>query len=147
MGTAIMEGAKGGCLAALVADAGWHGTVTGLCAESQIPSQVLPSGPEDALCRMRLDLLLLERSSNDSLPLMLEDLQYLQHRRRCRVHVIEVGYCTDLGYARIPKESMSNTAEQPRNLGHADVQLHLLIFGNFWLLAECSNSQHCISSN
>ena len=34
MGRAIMEGAKGGCLVVVVADAGWHGKVTGLCAES-----------------------------------------------------------------------------------------------------------------
>ena len=104
MGKAIMEGTKGGCLAVLVADAGWHGKVTGLCAETRIPSQVLPGAPEDALCRMRPDLLLLERSSNDNLSLTLEDLQHPQHRRRCRVHVIEVGYCSELAYAEKFKE-------------------------------------------
>ena len=99
-----MEGAKGGCLAILVADAGWHGKVTGLCAETRIPRQVLPGVPEDMLRRMRPDLLLLERSSNDSLPLTLGDLQYPQHRRRCRANVIEVGYCTELAYAEKFKE-------------------------------------------
>ena len=42
MGKAMMEGAKGGCLKVLVADAGWHGKVIGcigLCAKSWI-SQV-----------------------------------------------------------------------------------------------------------
>lgn len=73
-----MEGAKGGCLAVLVADAGWHGKVTGLCAKSRIPNQVGPRVLEDVLCRMRPDLLLLEQNSNDKLSLTLEDLQHLQ---------------------------------------------------------------------
>ena len=133
VGKAIMEGAKGGCLAILMADAGWHGKVTGLCAETRIPRQVLPGVPEDMLRRMRPDLLLLERSSNDSLPLTLGDLQYPQHRRRCRAHVIEVGYCTELAYAQKFKEKQEQHSillEHLRNLGYADVQLHLLIFGN-----------------
>ena len=37
----IKKGAKGDCLAVLMADAGWHGTdVTGLSSGSKIPSQV-----------------------------------------------------------------------------------------------------------
>ena len=43
IGKAIMEGAegaRGGCLAALMADAGWHGKVTGLSDESKISRQV-----------------------------------------------------------------------------------------------------------
>ena len=43
-GKAIMEGAKGGCLAVLMADASWHGKVAGLCGESRIPSQVVRDG-------------------------------------------------------------------------------------------------------
>ena len=86
-----MEGAKGGCLAVLVADAGWHGKDTGLCAQSRIPIQV-PGVPEDALCcmRMRHDLLYLlhlEQISNDNLPLTIEHLQYPQHRRTCWVQI------------------------------------------------------------
>ena len=133
MGKAIMEGAKGGCLTVLVADAGWHGKVTGLCAKSRIPSQVLPGVPEDALCRMRPDLLLLERDSNDNVSLTLEDLQHPQHRRRCKVHVIEVGYCTELAYAEKFKEKYgqhSSLLEHLRNSGYADMELHLLIFGS-----------------
>ena len=30
-----MEGVKGGCLAVLMADAGWHGKVTGLSASGR----------------------------------------------------------------------------------------------------------------
>ena len=52
-GKAIMEGAKGGCLALMMADAGWHGKVTGLSVESRIPSQVLSDVPESMLRRMR----------------------------------------------------------------------------------------------
>ena len=37
-GKAIMEGAKGGCLAVLMTDAGWHGKFTGLSVESRTPS-------------------------------------------------------------------------------------------------------------
>ena len=46
-GKAIMEGARGGCLAVLavlmawMADAGWHGKVAGMTVESRSPSQVL----------------------------------------------------------------------------------------------------------
>jgi len=59
-GKAIMEGAKGACLAVLVADAGRHGKVTGLCANSRIPNEVLRNVPEDMLRRMRPDMLLIE---------------------------------------------------------------------------------------
>ena len=44
-----MEGANSGCLAVLMADAGWHGKVTGLSVESRIPSQVLRDVPESML--------------------------------------------------------------------------------------------------
>ena len=111
MGRLIMKGGKGGCLALLVADAGWHVNVTCLCAESRIPSQVLPSVPEDALCCMRPDLLLLEQISNDNLTLTLKDLQYPQHRRRCRVRNIEVGYCIELAYAQKTKEKHEKHTE------------------------------------
>ncbi len=58
---AFMEGRKGGCLTALVIDAGWHGKVTGIAAFERIPQQVLPSMPDSVLKRMRPDLLLFER--------------------------------------------------------------------------------------
>ena len=50
-----MEGAKGGCLAVLMGDAGWHGKVTGLqfSVESQVPSQMLSNVPESMLRHMR----------------------------------------------------------------------------------------------
>ena len=56
VGKAIMEGAKGGCLAVLMADAGRHGKVTGLSNESRTPSHVLPDVLEASLCRMRPDI-------------------------------------------------------------------------------------------
>ena len=80
---------------------------------------------------MRPELLLLEQSSNDNLSLTPEDLQHPQHRRRCRVHVIKVGYCRELAYAEKLKEKHeqhSSLLEHLRNSGYADVQLHMLIF-------------------
>ena len=81
---------------------------------------------------MRPDLLLLGRNLNDNLSLTLEDLQHPQHRRRCKVHVIEVGYCTELAYAESSKKSMSTQQSlgTPQELRDADVQLHLLIQGS-----------------
>ena len=55
-GKAIMEGAKGGCLAVLLADAGWHGKVTGLSNESRIHTQVLPDVPDVISCAMQPDI-------------------------------------------------------------------------------------------
>lgn len=72
-----MGAAKRSCLAIVLADASWHVEVTDMHAESQIPTQVLPSVPEDLLCHM----LPLERSSYDNLPLTLGNLPYPQHRR------------------------------------------------------------------
>ena len=69
VGKAIMEGAKGykgGCLAVLTADAGWHGRVMGLCVESRIRSQVLRNVPESMLRRMRPDMLLIEKHTGDN---------------------------------------------------------------------------------
>ena len=68
VGEAIMEGARGGCLAVLMADAGWHGKVTGLSDASRIPRQVLPDVLEADLRRMRPDMMLFEKSSEDHLP-------------------------------------------------------------------------------
>ena len=54
---AILKAAKGGCLAVLMADAGWHGKVTGLRVEPRMPSQKLREVPESMLRRMRPDTL------------------------------------------------------------------------------------------
>ena len=133
VGKAIMEGARGGCLAVLMADAGWHGKVTGLSDESRIPRQVLPDVPEAELRRMRPDIMLFEKSSEDDLPLSVQDLQHAQHRRRCKVHVIEVGFCTEISYFQKFKEKCEQHSlllEHLRNAGYDDVQLHPLIFGS-----------------
>ena len=52
VGKATMEGAKGGCLTTLVADAGRHGMarrVTGLAANARIPQQALNNVPGSIL--------------------------------------------------------------------------------------------------
>ena len=105
-GKAIMEGAKGGCLAALMAYAGWHGKVTGLSVESRIPSQVLRDVPESMLCRMRPDMLLIEKHTGDDVLPALHDLEHPRgrHRKCCRVLVVEVGFCTEVAYAQKYKE-------------------------------------------
>lgn len=65
-----MEGAKSGCLAVLMVDAGWHGKVTGLSAESGTPSQVPRNLPESILSmlhRMRPDVPLVEKNSGGNI--------------------------------------------------------------------------------
>ena len=87
-----MEGPKGGRLAVLMADAGWHGKVTGVSVESRIPSQVLRGVPESMLQRMRPDMLLIEKQNGEEILPTLHDLEHPRHRRCCRVHVVEVGF-------------------------------------------------------
>ena len=107
-GKAIMDGVKGGCLAVLMADAGWHGKVTGLSVESRIPSQVLRGVPlaEGILRRMRMrpDMLLIETHIGDNVLPTLHDLEHPRHRRCCRVHVVEMGFFTEVAYAQKYKE-------------------------------------------
>ncbi len=50
---AVMEGRKGGCLTAMMVDAGWHGKVTAIAASDRIPQQVLTDVPEAVVKRMR----------------------------------------------------------------------------------------------
>ena len=110
-GKAIMEAAKGGCLAVLMADAGWHGKVSGLSVESRFLSQVLRDVPKSMLRRMHPDMLLIEKHTGDDvLPTL--HLEHPLHRRCCRVHVVEVGFCTEVAYAQKHKEK----CEQHRTL-------------------------------
>ena len=95
-----------------MADAEWHGKVTGLSVESNIPSQVLRDVPETTLCRMRPDMLLIEKHTGDDVLPTLHDLEQPRHRRCCRVHVVEVGFCTEIAYAQKYQEKH----EQHRNL-------------------------------
>ena len=63
----------------------------------------------------------------------LHDLEHPRHRRCCRVHVVEVGFCTEIAYAQKYKEQYEQhrtLLDLLRNAGYADVQLHLLIFGS-----------------
>ena len=134
-GKAIMEMAQDGGLAVLVADAGRLGKVTGLCANSKVPNEVLlallKNVPEDMLRRMRPDILLFERESGDTLPIALQDLKHTESMRRYKLHLVDVGFCTELGTLRNSKKNMS-TLHSAANLGDAsyDVQLHMLIFGS-----------------
>ena len=60
LGKAIMEGAKGGCLTTLLANAGRHGRVTRVAANDRIPQQILSylsDVPGSILQRMRPDIL------------------------------------------------------------------------------------------
>ena len=51
-----------------MANAGWHGKVTGSWAESRIPSQVLKDVPENMLRCIRFDMLLIEEHSVYDVP-------------------------------------------------------------------------------
>ena len=127
-----MEGAKGGCLAVLMADAGRHGEVTGLSRKS-IPSHVLLDVPKASLCRMRPDILVFEKSPDESLPMSVQRLEHADSRRSCKAHVIEVGFCTEISYFQKFKEKSEQHSlllEHLRNAGYAEVQLHLMIFGS-----------------
>ena len=71
-----------------------------------------------------------------SRPPTLHDLGRPQHRRNCRAHVVEVGFCTEVSYAQKYKEKYVEHLICPKHLrnaalaGYADVQLHLLISGS-----------------
>ena len=80
---AVMEGSKGGCLTAMMVDAGWHGKVTGIAASNRIPQQVLTNVPEAVVKRMRPDLLLFERLAGAG-PLNLDSLEQARERSRCK---------------------------------------------------------------
>ncbi len=129
---AFMEGKKGGCLTALMIDAGWHGKVTGIAAFERIPLQVLPSMPDAVLKRMRPDLLLFERLEGAG-PLNLDSLEHASERRMCKVHVVEVGFCMETAYMTKYQEKHAQHHQlitHLREAGYADVKLHLLIFGS-----------------
>ena len=82
---------------------------------------------------MRPDMLLIEKHIGDDLLPTLHDLEHPRHRRCCRVHVVQVGFCTEIAYAQKYKEKHEQhrtLLDFLRNAGYADVQLHLLIFGS-----------------
>ncbi len=125
-------GQKGGCLTALIVDAGWHGKVTGVASFERIPQQVLPGVPDAVLKRMRPDLLLFERLEG-ACPLNLNSLQHASERQRYKVHVVEAGFCMETAY--MAKYQENNAQHQQlithlREAGYADIKLHLLIFGS-----------------
>ena len=143
-GKAIMEGAKGGCLAVLMADAGWHGKVTGLSVESRIPSQVLRGVPESMLCRMRPDMLLIEKQTGGDVLPPLHDLEHPRHRKCCRVHVVEVGLCTEVACAQKYNEKYEQHALCSIFSQMPGMQTLSCTCSSLVAPAACSNSQHCI---
>ena len=90
-------------------------------------------------CRIRTrrtrrpDMLLAEdHTGDDVLPTPL-DLEHPRHRRCCRIHVVEVGLCTEFKYAQKCKEKYEQHCtllDFLKNTGYADFLLHLLIFGS-----------------
>ena len=96
-----MEGAKGGRLTTLVAEAGRRVRVMGLAANDRIPQQLLTNVPGSILQCMRPDIPIFEKEDRlgGNLSVKLEDLQDAQQRRLCKVHLVEVGYCMEVGYA------------------------------------------------
>ena len=56
------------------------------------------------LRRMRPDMLLIEKHTGDDVLPTLHDSEHPRHRRCCRVHVVEVGFCTEVAYAQQYKE-------------------------------------------
>ena len=133
LGRAIMQGAKGGCLSALVADAGWHGTVTGLAELDRIPQQALPNVPAQCLRRMRPDMLIFERPAHGDAAAKLEDLQSAEYRRTCKVHVVEVVFCMEVSYLKKHQEKHKQheaLLDHFKLAGYAEVHLHLLILGS-----------------
>ena len=85
------------------------------------------------LRRMRPDMLLVEKIYKDGTHPSLHDLEHPQHRRNCKIYVVEVGFCTEVAYAQKYKdkyEQHCTLIEHLQNAGYADVQLHLLIFGS-----------------
>ena len=82
---------------------------------------------------MRPDMLLIEKHTGDDVLPTLHDLEHPWHRRSCRVHVVGVGFCTEVAYAQKRKETYEQHCtylDLVENAGHANVQLHLLVFGS-----------------
>ena len=48
---------------------------------------------------MRPDILIFEKENRGNLSVRLEGLQDAQQRRLCKVHLVVVGYCMQVGYA------------------------------------------------
>ena len=93
--------------------------------------------PESLLRRMRPDMLLTEKHTGDDVLPTPHNLEHPRHRRCCRVHVVEVGFCTEVAHAqkyREKQEQHRTLLDLLKSAGYAcscaDGQLHLLIFGS-----------------
>ncbi len=92
--------------------------------------------------RMRPDLLLFERLAGAG-PLNLDSLNQARQRSRCKVHIVEVGFCMETAYMTKYQEKHvqhQHLITHLKEAGYAEVKLHLLILGStggiFHLTAE-----------
>ena len=51
------------------------------------------------------DMFLVEKHTGDDVLLTLQQSKHPKHRRNCKVHIVEVGFCTEVAYAQKYKES------------------------------------------
>ena len=82
---------------------------------------------------MRPDILIFEKEDSENLSVRLKDLQDVQQRRLRKIRLVEVGYSMEVGYADKYREKTLQHAELMgylRAAGYAEVELHLLKFGN-----------------
>ena len=92
---------------------------------------------------MRPDMLLIEKHTCDDVLPTLHDSEHPRHRGCCRVHIVEVGFCTEVACSQKYKEKYAQhrtLLDLLKNTEYADVQLHLLIFGSTGGIMNGSNS-------
>ena len=87
---------------------------------------------------MRPDILLFEKSPDDSLPMSVQRLEQADNRRSCKVHVIEVGFCTEISYFQKFKRRASSTACSWNISEMQDMQGCSFIFSSLEAQVECS---------
>ena len=50
------------------------------------------------LKQVQPDMLLFEQGPNEAYGQALESLRQIKHRRKCTAHIVEVGFCMEVGY-------------------------------------------------
>ncbi len=93
---------------------------------------------------MQPDLLLIEGLAGAGL-LKLDRLEHASERRRCQVHIVEVGYCMETAYMIKYQEKHAQHQQlitHLREAGYVEIKLQLLTFGStggmFHLIARHS---------
>ena len=130
---AVMEGRKGGCLTAMMVDAGWHDKVTSVATSERIPQQVLTGVLAAVLKRMRPDLLLFERLAGAG-PLNLDSLEQGREQSRCarEVHIVEVGFCMETAYMTKYQEKHAQHQQLITHLEGGRLRGCQATFAHFW---------------